>query len=663
MGVTTAHAADWSALRGADSATAQRVAQSGARLEDWDGDGNTALIVAALHASADAVEVLLNAGANANATNKAVGTALIYAAGDGQKVLILLRHGADPNHCSVLGNTPLIAAAGLPDTTRPAALLLAAGARVGATNSSGVDALNRATYAGNTKLVKLLLRYGANPNTRPIYPTLDGDLAPEPAALHNAAFRGDPEMVRALLDAGADLNAVDPFAGSALHNALYGNHPQAAAFLIKRGISLDLATSRGDVPTMVWSGYSDVGDSTVARLLLSKGVNANEENEAGETALTWAHKRGNNSVVQFLVEHGATDPVGLKAKTVPARTAPPPGTPAWRAAIRESVQKSIGLLEVASPGFLNSKVATRNGCVSCHHQTLPAVAFAAARARGIQTDDAVIKRQTEAQISSWSKHINNAYEMDEPQPDAPLNLGYGLNGLAALGHKPDGLTDAMVWYLAMTQQHDGSWRCDDFRPPLEDGQIPATALALHALQLYPIRGREAEFRSRVSHASDWLGRAKPKTLSQLNYKLLGLSWAGADPRQSHRMAERVLRAQRADGGWAQFPGLESDAWATGQALVVLKQAGAVTVNDGAYQRGVAFLLSTQFDDGSWFVRSRTWPFQPYFHSGFPHGKDQWISAAATAWSALALMNTIEVPYAEAFSQSWPVLREAALQGN
>jgi hypothetical protein len=41
------------------------------------------------------------------------------------------------------------------------------------------------------------------------------------------------------------------------------------------------------------------------------------------------------------------------------------------------------------------------------------------------------------------------------------------------------------------------------------------------------------------------------------------------------------------------------------------------------------------------VRSRAWPFQPHFDGKFPHGKDQWISAAGTAWAAIALLNTIE----------------------
>jgi hypothetical protein len=41
-------------------------------------------------------------------------------------------------------------------------------------------------------------------------------------------------------------------------------------------------------------------------------------------------------------------------------------------------------------------------------------------------------------------------------------------------------------------------------------------------------------------------------------------------------------------------------------------------------------------DGSWLVRSRSRPFQTYFETGFPHGKDQWISSAATGWATAAL---------------------------
>ena len=630
---------DWSELRGADLQTVRALLQRGVDLGKSDADGNSALHVAALHANAAAIELLLAAGAEVNGTNKYGATPLIYAAGDSKKVRALLAHGADPNRASLLGTTPLIAAAGYPDSARSLALLLEAGANIHATNRTGFDAIWRASYGGHTEAVKLLLKRGANPNTRPLLPNIQGAIEPSSAPLHNAAFRGEPEMIAALLQAGADLNAVEPFAGSALHNALYGNHSKAAAVLIEQGIDLNLRTAIGEVPTFVWSAYSDVGDTTVARLLLRKNVSLGAANETGETALTWARKRGDNALARLLAERGVPDAKGWKQKIIPANAVPPPNSPARRAAIRDAVQRSIDLLEVSSSVFLDSGLVKRSDCVSCHQQTIPAVAFSVARERGFKLDDAVLKKQTDAQIHSWSAHLANAYEMDEPLADAPINLGTGLAGLAAVGHKADALTEAMVWYLAAVQEKDGSWRCDDFRPPIEDGQIPAVALSLRALQLYPIHGREAEFRTRVERAAAWLARAEAGTPNRLAYKLLGLSWSGSHAAEQRRVARSILSAQRPDGGWAQLSGLESDAWATGQALFALQESRAQKIDDPVCERGIAFLLRTQFTDGSWFVRSRTWPFQPYFDSRFPHGKDQWISAAGTAWSTLVLLNT------------------------
>jgi hypothetical protein len=71
-------------------------------------------------------------------------------------------------------------------------------------------------------------------------------------------------------------------------------------------------------------------------------------------------------------------------------------------------------------------------------------------------------------------------------------------------------------------------------------------------------------------------------------------------------------------------------------LVALTESGALAVSSPAYKRGTKFLLGTQLEDGSWYVKSRAIPIQRFFESDFPHGNDQWISASATNWAATAL---------------------------
>ena len=105
------------------------------------------------------------------------------------------------------------------------------------------------------------------------------------------------------------------------------------------------------------------------------------------------------------------------------------------------------------------------------------------------------------------------------------------------------------------------------------------------------------------------------------------------------LVKRVLALQREDGGWAQTPFLKSDAYATGTAMYALKESGAATI-DAVYRKGVAYLLSTQAEDGSWYVASRAAKFQPYFEGGFPYGHDQWISQWATGYAAIALSYAI-----------------------
>jgi squalene cyclase len=86
--------------------------------------------------------------------------------------------------------------------------------------------------------------------------------------------------------------------------------------------------------------------------------------------------------------------------------------------------------------------------------------------------------------------------------------------------------------------------------------------------------------------------------------------------------------------------MKPDAYATGSALVALQEAGGLSCQDSAWLRGLGYLLRTQKPDGSWQVESRAKPLQEYFESGFPHGKDQFISAFATGWATEALLKSL-----------------------
>lgn len=95
-------------------------------------------------------------------------------------------------------------------------------------------------------------------------------------------------------------------------------------------------------------------------------------------------------------------------------------------------------------------------------------------------------------------------------------------------------------------------------------------------------------------------------------RLSGLTWSGGSAGEIESAAKELLALHRADGGWGGLPHLGSDAYATGVAMVALAESKTVRMSDPPYRRGVAYLLSTQFPDGSWHVRSRAIKFQPYF---------------------------------------------------
>ena len=154
-------------------------------------------------------------------------------------------------------------------------------------------------------------------------------------------------------------------------------------------------------------------------------------------------------------------------------------------------------------------------------------------------------------------------------PDVPVSVSYALLSLFAGRHGADEVTDAMARVIAAWQSDDGAFHpLPALRPPIEAGTVTATALSLRALQLYGANQAE-----RVQRASHWLRRATPRTTEERAMQVLGLAWAKAPVDVIRRSADALLHEQRPDGGWAQLATLETDAYATGQALVALQTAG------------------------------------------------------------------------------------------
>jgi hypothetical protein len=187
---------------------------------------------------------------------------------------------------------------------------------------------------------------------------------------------------------------------------------------------------------------------------------------------------------------------------------------------------------------------------------------------------------------------------------------------------------------------DGSWLGNgQTRPPIEFSTVSHTVIGLRSLILYSIPARKPEFDRALEKARSFLLTAEAPTAEERAMRLMGLIWTKAPEEAVKAAVADIVGKQAASGGWSQLPQHDPDAYATGLSLVALHEA-RVPVTDAAYRRGIGFLLATQYPDGSWLVRSRSFPTQPYFESGFPFDRHQWISAAGTAWAAQAIALTL-----------------------
>ncbi|HXD85688.1 MAG TPA: prenyltransferase/squalene oxidase repeat-containing protein [Urbifossiella sp.] len=309
--------------------------------------------------------------------------------------------------------------------------------------------------------------------------------------------------------------------------------------------------------------------------------------------------------------------------------APPPREKASTAA--EAVRKALPLLVQAAEGHVDQRT-----CFACHNQALPMLAFAAGKARGLSLPADTIKNQTE-HIASFIATNREKFRKGEGTGGAVDTAGYAILTLELGGYKADANTEAVVEYLLKTQPGRDHWRTTSHRPPSEASEFTPTYLALRGLRHWGTAEQKERGAKRVEAARSWLVRTKAKDTEDRVFRLFGLKEAGASEKEIAAAAWELLKTQQPGGGWRQLDGMEPDAYATATALVSLHEAGGLSTEHPAYGRGAAFLVKAQRTDGSWYIKSRSKPFQPYYESGFPHGKDQFISSAASGWAATALI--------------------------
>jgi ankyrin repeat protein len=155
----------YDAAEAGDLNLVREILRCGSGINDRDGEGSTALLLAAYRGRVPVVSFLLEGGADVNAPNNRGYTPLMAAAREGRRdtVDLLIDSGAEVNSADTDGLTALIWAAGYCSDSRVLEDLIRSGASVDAQDANGMTALIWAASMGLSDNVRVLLENGADP--------------------------------------------------------------------------------------------------------------------------------------------------------------------------------------------------------------------------------------------------------------------------------------------------------------------------------------------------------------------------------------------------------------------------------------------------------------------------------------------------------------------
>ena len=150
-----------------------------------------------------------------------------------------------------------------------------------------------AARAGDGDLLRTLIQEGADVNAA------SGDGT---TALHWASHRDDVESVRLLISAGGDVNAANDLGATPLWAASMNGSEVMVETLLAAGANPNASLLHGETPLMV---ASQSGNAAVVEMLLEHGADPNATGPRDQTALMWAVADRYPDVVAVLLEHGA----------------------------------------------------------------------------------------------------------------------------------------------------------------------------------------------------------------------------------------------------------------------------------------------------------------------------------------------------------------------